>query len=269
MTDHPQPPDSDRDVTPPPFQGDSERVRRGTRPVRDGDGEDGVPRRRRFRRGEPGFPESAGVGGRIRELTADIEAPDTLRARVEAERARAGTPAPRWWRPRLVVPATAGALAAVVLALVLVLSGGGPAGPSVDDAVALALARPTAAAPATDASDTTLVNARIAGIQFPNYTYAWPKWKTAGQRSDTISGRAATTVTYRGPRGDVGYTIVDGEALPEPGGARYVTADGARYAVLHKGDATIVTWRRDGHTCVLAGRGKGVERQLLAFASWA
>ncbi|HWI71943.1 MAG TPA: hypothetical protein VNT55_08315, partial [Baekduia sp.] len=124
-------------------------------------------------------------------------------------------------------------------------------------------------APAVDRGDTTLVDARGAGIQFPNYTYAWPKWKTAGQRRDTISGRGATTVTYRGPRGDVGYTIVDGKALPEPGGARHVTANGMRYAVLRQGDATIVTWQRDGHTCVLAGRGDGVERQLLAFAGWA
>jgi hypothetical protein len=76
-------------------------------------------------------------------------------------------------------------------------------------------------------------------------------------------------VTYRGPRGDVGYTIVDGAPLPEPGGARHVTANGVRLAVLRKGDATIVTWRRGGHTCVIAGRGKGVEGQLVKFASWA
>jgi hypothetical protein len=48
-----------------------------------------------------------------------------------------------------------------------------------------------------------------------------------------------------------------------------VTANGTRFAVLREGDATIVTWRRDGHTCVLAGRGAGVEEQLVAFASWA
>jgi hypothetical protein len=272
MTDQPDPPDRDRDAVPEPFQGDSERVRRGAVPVRDGDGDDGVPRRRRFRRDTPAFGETehgAAIGGRIRELTGGIEAPATLRARVEAERARAAVARRSGWRPRLAIPVAASALAAVVLALVLVLSGGGPAGPSVDDAAALALARPTAAAPAVDGTDTARVDARIAGLQFPNYTYAWPRWRTAGQRRDTIDGRAATTVTYRGPRGAVGYTIVDGAALPEPGGARHVTANGTRFAVLRKGGATIVTWRRDGHTCVLAGRGAGVERQLLAFASWA
>ena len=34
------------------------------------------------------------------------------------------------------------------------------------------------------------------------------------------SGRDAKTVVYRGPAGDVGYTIVDGKPLAEPGGAR-------------------------------------------------
>jgi hypothetical protein len=158
------------------------------------------------------------------------------------------------------------AAAAVAVALIV---GGGAAGPTVDDAAALALARPTHPAPAVDAADLHAVDARIGGIQFPNYSYRWARWKAVGRRSDTISGRAATTVTYRGPQGDVGYTIVDGKPLPEPSGARHKTVDGLRLAVVRKGGATVVTWRRDGHTCVLAGRAKDIEARLVSFATWA
>jgi hypothetical protein len=67
----------------------------------------------------------------------------------------------------------------------------------------------------------------------------------------------------------VGYTIVDGAPLPEPGDARTVMAAGTKLKVYKTdGGATVVTWRRDGHTCVLAGRGAGVERQLVRFATW-
>jgi hypothetical protein len=219
-------------------------------------------------------PEGDAMGARIRELLGDVEAPAALRARVESERAhgvREGGAPRRWAVPRLpVLGGAAGALAVVIIALVLVLSGGG-GGPSVADAAAVALMRPTAPAPAVSMKDMHLVDARVGGITFPNYAYAWPKWRTSGERSDTLSGRRAVTVTYRGPKGDVGYTIVDGDALPEPSGnVRWITANGVHLAVYTTTDgATVVTWRRAGHTCVLAGRGQGVERQLVAFASWA
>jgi hypothetical protein len=210
--------------------------------------------------------ESAALGARIHALTLGVEAPVALRERLADDRMRAG----RAPRRRLGLPALglgAGALAAVVIALVLVLAGGGPAGPSVDDAVALALAPPTAPAPAV--AGITALDARVDGVAFPNYAYVWPRWRTSGTRQDRISGRAATTVTYHGPRGDVGYTIVAGKALPEPKDARKIKTARLELYVLRRGDATVVTWRRDGHTCVLAGRGKGVEPQLVKFATWA
>ncbi|MCW2995871.1 MAG: hypothetical protein JWQ18_3366, partial [Conexibacter sp.] len=122
---------------------------------------------------------------------------------------------------------------------------------------------------AVDPANVQLVRAKVAGISFPNYEYAWPRWKTTGVRWDTVSGRKATTVVYRGPRGAVGYTIVDGKPLAVPAGARHVLAGGLDLAVVRRDGATVVTWQRDGHTCVLAGRGAGVERQLVKFATWA
>ncbi|MET0600722.1 MAG: hypothetical protein ABW167_01925 [Baekduia sp.] len=213
----------------------------------------------------PDDAESAAIGARIQQLALEVEAPASLRMRLADDGQRTTG------RRRFTLPALGGlglaALAAVVLVLVGV--GGGSSAPSVDDAVALALAPPTAPAPAVDPADMHLVRARIGGITFPNYTYAWPKWTTMGARRDRISGRDATTVIYRGPRGDVGYTIVDGKPLDPPSGARRVRAGGVDLSVLRRDGATIVTWQRDGHTCVLAGRGAGVERQLVRFASWA
>ncbi len=215
----------------------------------------------------PDEAESAAIGARIQQLALEVEAPASLRTRLtdNGHRRTANR------RRRLTLPALGGlglaALAAVVLVLVGI--GGGSNAPSVNDAVALALAPPTAPAPAVDPADMHLVRARIGGIAFPNYTYAWPKWTTMGARRDRISGRDATTVIYRGPRGDVGYTIVDGKPLDPPSGARHVRAGGVDLSILRRDGATIVTWQRDGHTCVLAGRGAGVERQLVRFASWA
>jgi hypothetical protein len=211
------------------------------------------------------------LGRRIQELAATVEAPASLRTRLAEQERAVGD---RGRRRRFALPAAAG-LAALAAALVLVLAlgggggGGTPAAPSFDAAAALALARPTAPAPAVDRSDTTLVRAQIGGVRFPNYAYAWPRWKAAGTRADRIAGRAATTVVYRGPSGDVGYTIVDGAPLAEPAGARHVRARGVRFAVIARGEVTVVTWRRGGHTCILAGRGSGAEEQLLKFAAWA
>ncbi|HMJ37620.1 MAG TPA: hypothetical protein VK501_27185 [Baekduia sp.] len=216
-------------------------------------------------------PDTDAVGRRIRQASLSIDAPPRLRARVTEQRVRAGhrsgARGVRWWRPAVA----AGLAAAVALVLVVAgLTGGdGGGSPSFDDAAQLALARPNAPAPAVDPANTTRVSAQLGGIDFPNYAYAWPKWRTAGTRQDRVGGREAVTVTYRGPKGDVGYTIVDGKPLDEPAGARHVTVGDVRLAVLQRGATTFVTWRRAGHTCVLASRAPGVEAQLVRFAAWA
>jgi hypothetical protein len=213
----------------------------------------------------PSDAESAAIGRHIQQLAREVEAPVTLRMRLADGQPSAPV------RRRFALPALGGLALAALAAVVLVLAGvgGGSSAPSVDDAVALALAPATAPAPAIDSANTQLVREQIGGITFPNYTYAWPKWKTTGARRDQISGRDAATVVYRGPRGDVGYTIVDGKPLPAPSGARHVRAGGVDLSVLRRNGATVVTWQRDGHTCVLAGRGAGVEQQLVRFAAWA
>jgi hypothetical protein len=208
--------------------------------------------------------ESEAVGRHIHQLALSVEAPPSLRARLS--QAEADRRPRRRWSPRVAIPALAGTAVAAVVAAVLIVAGGA-AGPTVHDAAALALARPMAAAPAP--SGPAALSASEDGITFPNYAYEWPAWKAAGARHDTIDGREATTITYRGPLGDVGYTIVAGEALPKPDGARRVVSNGLELAIYRKDGATVVTWEKDGHTCVLAGKGAGVEAQLVKFATWA
>jgi hypothetical protein len=217
----------------------------------------------------PDDARSDAIGRRIQQLALEVEAPATLRMRLADRQQTAHRDR---GRRRLALPALGGLGVAAVAAVVLVLAGvggGGAGAPSVDDAVALALAPPTRPAPAIDPANAQLVTAKVGGITFPNYSYAWPKWTTTGARSDAVAGRDAITVVYQGPRGAVGYTIVDGKPLDPPDGARHVQAGGLDLSILRRDGATVVTWQRDGHTCVLAGRGAGVEQQLVKFATWA
>jgi hypothetical protein len=220
-------------------------------------------------------PDTDAIGRRIREAALSVDAPPQLRSRLNEARpaagegrgqGRAGRRGTRWRGP--VAAAGVAAVTALVLLVVGVFGGGGASGPSFDDAAQLALARPTAPAPAA-AGDRTTVQVAVGGISFPNYAYAWPRWRAAGTRHDRIDGRDVVTVTYRGPRGDVGYTIVDGKPLDEPAGARHITSGGQRLAIVKRGGTTFVTWRRQGHTCVLASRAPGSEQQLVRFATWA
>jgi hypothetical protein len=75
------------------------------------------------------------------------------------------------------------------------------------------------------------------------------------------------TVEYRGRRQRVGYTIVAGPALAVPGEAQRVRRGSLGLAVVRRDGATVVTWRRAGHTCVLASR-DAPARRLLDLAAW-
>jgi len=168
------------------------------------------------------------IGAAIREAASTVSAPQSLRERL-------ADPGPRRTRlPRLALGA---GLAAVVIAFAFVLTGGGP---TVQDVAAAALHAPTAPARGT------------AG-----------EWSAVGQRLDSVSGRSSRTVIFR--RGGMGvhYAIVGGSPIDEPKG-RTVWSGGHPYIVLRKGDTTIVTWRAEGHTCVLASK-EASAPEMLAF----
>jgi hypothetical protein len=111
------------------------------------------------------------------------------------------------------------------------------------------------------------VRAEIGGVRFPNYTWYAKRWRTVGARKDELSGRDALTLVYRDGGRRVGYTIVDGEPLELPAGARRVSRKGKDLAVLRRGGALVLTWRQGGHTCVLASRELDLD-ELAAFATW-
>jgi len=170
----------------------------------------------------------------------------------------AGAPAPR---PRSSIAlrlAPVGALAAVAAVVVALLVGSsGSTAPTVPQTARLALRPATQPSPAEDASKSGLLVRSVDGIAFPYWEHALG-WRTSGARTDQIAGHTATTVFYTpvaatgGTR--VGYTIVAGGALPIPD-APTITRHGIRFRVLTDNGATVLTWRRAGHTCILAARG--------------
>ena len=144
-----------------------------------------------------------------------------------------------------------------MLAVVVLLVGGqaGAPGGSVADAAQVALRAPTDAGPGRTAGG--YLRLSNGGITFPDYAGAHG-WRAVGTRTDEIAGRTAVTVVYARGTQRVGYTIVDGEPLSVPSGAKRVAYEGLDVAILRRGDARYITWERDGHTCVLATREAGL-----------
>jgi hypothetical protein len=201
------------------------------------------------------------------QATQGIVAPSSLHVAVREQIASRPKRAPRIsarpaWRPRVFAPLAAGALAAVVLIVVFLSHGSQLL--TVTRTARLALARPTRSAPAVDPSDSDLLSLRVGPIAFPAYERR-VQWRATGARSDRIDGRRAQTVFYEVAGQQVGYTIVAGRTLHVPQGHPH-TIGSVRYVTAGSGSAGLVTWRRDGHTCVIAGRGVS-ERTLLRLAA--
>jgi anti-sigma factor RsiW len=208
--------------------------------------------------------ERQGIALEALRGTAEIGAPARLRA--EIDRRRAGRRAVRGGRRRIVIGQSIAAAAAVALALILVLPSGFSGGPSVADAAALAAKPPTQPAPRGVPGAPALLRAEVDDVPFPNYAAKFG-WKPAGAREDDPSGRDATTVHYQKGGRTIQYTIVSGDALDPPSDALLTTRAGVEYRIFRDDGRTVVTWERDGHTCVLSG--KAVRpAELLALADW-
>lgn len=189
-----------------------------------------------------------------------VEAPERLRAAAAEQR-----PASARRRPAGVLStglATAGVIALAIVALLP-----GSQVPSVARAAALAARGPSQPAPAADPTRPETLRSAVDGVRYPYWEDAFG-WRASGARADQISGRSATTVYYTGRSGRrVAYTIVSGSALPEPANATTHQVAGMRLLSLETGTQTIVTWRRNGRTCVLTATGVPVGT-LLALAGW-
>jgi hypothetical protein len=164
--------------------------------------------------------------------------------------------------PRLAV---AGGLAAVVVVVLAVVLSGGPGAPTVAEAARLGNRPPTGAAPRPlDASGTKLA-LDVEGVVFPNFARSFG-WRAVGMRRDRLDGRNATVVFYAKDARRIGYVIVAGSGLARPSGAEGTTRGGVLFQTLRVNGRLGVTWRRDGHTCVLIGAATRAE--LLTLANW-
>ena len=150
--------------------------------------------------------------------------------------------------------------------MVAAVLAGGPAAPSFGEAVDVAKRGPTAPAPPTAPGDPNLLAASVSGVAFPDYSRAFG-WRPVGERADELHGRRTATVYYRRGGREVAYTIVSGEPLAWPEGARTTRRDGIELRSLAADGASVVTWLRDGHTCVLAGEDVRPEA-LRELAAW-
>ena len=204
------------------------------------------------------------LGAMIRATAARVEAPASLRAEVHRLTAGRRRRAPRVRAGFAIAGASVAALAVVV---VMALGGSSTGGPSLADAAVAALQPTSGPAPAVNASQPAVLQTSIDGIAFPLWQHRF-NLRATGARDDKVEGRRALTVGYVGRGGQrVGYTILAAPPLDVPGSARHVSHDGTDFAVWHRAGANVVTWRRAGHTCVLASRTMSAE-QLLRLAAW-
>jgi hypothetical protein len=200
----------------------------------------------------------------IAAAVAETMAPLALRERIEADRARAAKPA-RSRRLRALLPA-GGLVAAAVVAVVLVL--GGSNAPSVLATASLAAGGPVLPAPAEDTSNETVLKASMEGVPFPYWGGSF-RWEAVGARDDKIEDRSAKTVFYDNPKGvRAAYTILGGDTIDAPSGSQEKTKNGVKLYITKNEGRRIVTWTRNGHTCVLSAPRAVPEDKLLELAAW-
>jgi len=212
---------------------------------------------------------------RISELlrSFDEPAPESLHVRIEslvAARRDGGFTGriPRRWLPSLGI-AGASAIAAAIVALVIVVgigSGGGAQTLSVGQAAAPTLSGATLPAPPESPTHHAQLLASVDSVPFPYWGERFG-WHSTGARADQIDGHAVTTVFYANSHGQrVGYAIFAGTPAPRTGGA-IAWRGHVSYRMLTENGTAVVTWLRDGHLCVVSGRGVS-SATLLRLASW-
>jgi hypothetical protein len=202
--------------------------------------------------------------------SSEVSAPQALHSEVQALISSRTREVPDSRRPSLgrgLLTATAlAAMATAVLAIALSAGGGATQRMSLREASAPTLRTATAAAPPQSAEHRSQLAVAVDGVPFPYWADRFG-WRSTGTRSDRIDGHTMTTVFYTDARGDrIGYAIVAG-APPRVSGGVLTWREQARYRVSFENGAPVVMWLRDGHMCVMSGRGVS-SATLLRLASW-
>jgi hypothetical protein len=205
----------------------------------------------------------------IKAEVARVRAPQALRERIEADRARTARQrqAPFWRRHRVAVLGSGAAALALVVAGIAIQAGGGTGEPSLGEVDAVATLSPAQSAPASLGGNPPVLDASVGAIDFPDWQDKFGV-EAVGRRVDEVSDRAVTTVFYRDGNGDrLGYSIVDGAPLEGTPAGREVVRDGKTYHVSEDGGRTVVTWTQQGHTCVIATSGQVPPAILVDLAA--
>jgi hypothetical protein len=122
-------------------------------------------------------------------------------------------------------------------------------------------------APGEDPHARDQLASSVDGVAFPYWADRFG-WRSTGARSDRVDGRTVTTVFYSDADGQrIGYAIVGGTPPPKlpAGGIQWREHTPYRLGALD--GSRVITWVRDGHLCIVAGRGVSAST-LLRLASW-
>ncbi len=204
----------------------------------------------------------------VKAEVARVQAPQSLRERIEADRARAARPqqAPFWRRHRVAAFGTGAAALALVVAGIAIQAGGGTGEPSLADVDAVATLSPTQSAPASVGGNPPVLDAGVGAIDFPDWEDKFDV-TAVGRREDEVSGRNVTTVFYRDSDGArLGYSVVGGAPLDDAPTGREVVRDGNTYHVSSADRGTVVTWTQQGHTCVIVASDQVPAAKLVELA---
>jgi hypothetical protein len=206
----------------------------------------------------------------LTELIASVDAPapsglhSRVQAMVDEAQARRSPVARRPLTFRL--GGSAVALAALAIAIVLAVGGSSSQQLGVNQTAALTLAGATQPAPSENPSDRAELAASVEGIPFPYWREKFG-WRSSGSRLDSRDGRTIRTVFYSDALGRrVGYAIVAGSPAPSVGAGTMQRLHGTPFYLTTQGGAPVVSWVREGHLCVISGRGVS-PATLLALAS--
>jgi hypothetical protein len=212
---------------------------------------------------------------RIAELVRsfDAPAPQSLHRRIDSlvtghkDRRQARS----YLGQRLSFPVLTGVgavavVAAIVLAIAFGGGGSGPAALTVGQTVAPTLRTATLPAPRESLTRHAQLDAAVDGVPFPYWGERFG-WHSIGARADLIKGHTVTTVFYANSGGQrVGYAIFAGAPMPKTAGV-VTWRGGVSYRLFEENGVAVVTWLRDGHLCVVSGRGVS-SATLLSLASW-
>ena len=204
----------------------------------------------------------------VAAAVADVQAPPSLRESIERnrERAAARARAPFWRRHRLGLAAASAAAAALVVVAVARQTEGNPE-PSLTKVYSAVRLNPTKSAPRPAGGTPPQLAARVGNLVFPDWEASFG-WKAVGRRDDTLSGRPVTTVYYRNREGArLGYAVVSGDTLDAAPPGRLVTRKGKSYHVASVRGRTIVTWKQQGHTCVIQAPSRVPRARLVELAA--